>query len=122
VAAKFWIRAGALLVLAALLVLPESGWAQGLPMVTASQGPRGTQYSITLQLLALMTVLTLLPSLLLMMTSFVRIIIVMSLLRQALGTGQTRPIWCWWAWPCSCRFLSCSRCSPTSIKTQSCPS
>jgi flagellar biosynthetic protein FliP len=91
VAAKFWIRAGALLVLAALMVLPESGWAQGLPMVTASQGPRGTQYSITLQLLALMTVLTLLPSLLLMMTSFVRIIIVMSLLRQALGTGQTPP-------------------------------
>ncbi len=90
-AAKFWIRAGALLVLAALMVLPESGWAQGLPMVTASQGPRGTQYSITLQLLALMTVLTLLPSLLLMMTSFVRIIIVMSLLRQALGTGQTPP-------------------------------
>ena len=38
-----------------------------------------------------MTVLTLLPSLLLMMTSFVRIIIVMSLLRQALGTAQTPP-------------------------------
>lgn len=79
----------ALVVLAALV--PDPLWAQGLPMVTASQGPRGTQYSITLQLLALMTVLTLLPSLLLMMTSFVRIIIVMSLLRQALGTGQTPP-------------------------------
>jgi flagellar biosynthetic protein FliP len=38
-----------------------------------------------------MTVLTLLPSLLLMMTSFARIIIVMSLLRQALGTAQTPP-------------------------------
>jgi flagellar biosynthetic protein FliP len=38
-----------------------------------------------------MTVLTLLPSLLLMMTSFVRIIIVLSILRQALGTGQTPP-------------------------------
>ena len=38
-----------------------------------------------------MTTLTLLPSLLLMMTSFVRIIIVMSILRQALGTGQTPP-------------------------------
>ena len=49
------------------------------------------QYSLTLQLLALMTVLTLLPSLLIMMTSFVRIIIVMSLLRQALGTAQTPP-------------------------------
>jgi flagellar biosynthetic protein FliP len=46
---------------------------------------------LTLQLLALMTTLTLLPSMLLMMTSFVRIIIVLSLLRQALGTGQTPP-------------------------------
>jgi flagellar biosynthetic protein FliP len=44
-----------------------------------------------LQLLALMTTLSLLPSLLLMMTAFVRIIIVMSILRQALGTGQTPP-------------------------------
>jgi len=73
------------------LVLPELAWAQGVPMITTSQGPRGTQYSVTLQLLALMTALTLLPSLLLMMTSFVRVIIVMSLLRQALGTGQTPP-------------------------------
>jgi flagellar biosynthetic protein FliP len=46
---------------------------------------------LSLQLLALMTTLTLLPSMLLMMTSFVRIIIVLSLLRQALGTGQTPP-------------------------------
>jgi len=38
-----------------------------------------------------MTVLTLLPSILIMMTSFVRIIIVMSLLRQAIGTAQTPP-------------------------------
>ncbi len=75
----------------ASLLIPDWAAAQGLPMVTATQGPRGTQYSITLQLLALMTALTLLPSLLLMMTSFVRIIIVMSLLRQALGTGQTPP-------------------------------
>ena len=74
-----------------VLAMPLQSWAQGLPMVTTTQGPRGTQYSITLQLLALMTTLTLLPSLLLMMTSFVRIIIVMSLLRQALGTGQTPP-------------------------------
>ena len=64
----------------------------GLPIVNmVDDGSGGTQYSLTLQLLALMTVLTLLPSLLLMMTSFVRIIIVMSLLRQALGTAQTPP-------------------------------
>jgi len=37
------------------LVLPELAWAQGVPMITTSQGPRGTQYSVTLQLLALMT-------------------------------------------------------------------
>jgi flagellar biosynthetic protein FliP len=80
-----------LLLLLALSLIPEAAFAQGLPALTTSQGPRGTQYSITLQLLALMTVLTLLPSFLLMMTSFVRIIIVMSLLRQALGTGQTPP-------------------------------
>ena len=74
-----------------VLAMPEQSWAQGLPMVTTTQGPRGTQYSITLQLLALMTTLTLLPSLLLMMTAFVRIVIVLSILRQALGTGQTPP-------------------------------
>ena len=63
-----------------------------LPVVNMiDDGSGGTKYSLTLQLLALMSVLTLLPSLLLMMTSFVRIIIVFSLLRQALGTAQTPP-------------------------------
>lgn len=60
-------------------------------MVNVTGSGKETQYSLSLQLLALMTTLTLLPSLLLMMTSFVRIIIVMSILRQALGTGQTPP-------------------------------
>ena len=64
----------------------------GMPIVNmVDTGDGNTQYSLTLQLLALMTALTLLPSLVLMMTSFVRIIIVMSLLRQALGTAQTPP-------------------------------
>ena len=48
----------------------------------------GTEYSLSLQLLLLMTVLALLPSILILMTSFTRIIIVLSLLRQALGTAQ----------------------------------
>ena len=73
------------------IVLAEPVFAQGLPVVTVSGTGAQQQYSLTLQLLALMTVLTLLPSIVLMMTSFVRIIIVMSLLRQALGTGQTPP-------------------------------
>ena len=59
----------------------------GLPIINMTDdGVGNTEYSLTLQLLALMTALTLLPSVVLMMTSFVRIIIVMSLLRQALGT------------------------------------
>jgi len=71
----------------------SSAFAQaGLPIVNmVDDGTGGTEYSLTLQLIALMTLLTLLPSLLLMMTSFVRIIIVLSLLRQALGTAQTPP-------------------------------
>ena len=63
-----------------------------LPLVNITEDPSGaTEYSLTLQVLILMTVLTLLPSLLIMMTSFVRVIIVMSLLRQAIGTAQTPP-------------------------------
>ncbi|MDD5214963.1 MAG: flagellar biosynthetic protein FliP, partial [Methylococcales bacterium] len=48
----------------------------------------GQTYSVTLQILVLMTLLTLLPAMLLTMTAFTRIMIVFSLLRQALGTGQ----------------------------------
>ncbi len=84
---NFWRHVGVLV----LLVLPLAAWSQGLPLLNVTGGAKGTQYSLTLQLLALMTTLSVLPSLLLMMTSFVRIIIVMSLLRQALGTGQTPP-------------------------------
>ena len=79
------------LLLVGLLVMAPWAQAQGIPMLNVSNAKGGQQYSLTLQLLALMTTLTLLPSMLLMMTSFVRIIIVLSLLRQALGTGQTPP-------------------------------
>ncbi len=65
--------------------------ADALPIVTVIEEEGATQYSLTLQLLALMTLLSLLPALLLGLTSFVRIIIVLSLLRQALGTMQTPP-------------------------------
>lgn len=47
------------------------------------------KFSVNIQLLALMTVLTLLPAVILMMTSFTRVIIVLSILRQALGMPQT---------------------------------
>ena len=88
---KTWLRwRWAALALMAVL-LPAVAWAQGIPLVNVSSSGKDMQYSLSLQLLALMTTLSLLPSLLLMMTSFVRIIIVMSILRQALGTGQTPP-------------------------------
>jgi flagellar biosynthetic protein FliP len=55
-------------------------------------GAGGTQnWSMSLQVLALMTALTMLPAILLMMTSFTRIIIVLSFLRQALATQSTPP-------------------------------
>ncbi len=62
----------------------------GLPAITVEDTADGGQaYSLSLQVLALMTGLTLLPGLLLTMTSFTRIIIVLAILRQALGTAQT---------------------------------
>ena len=64
----------------------------GLPAIVTEQGTNGdVTYSLSLQILALMTAVTLLPSLVLGMTSFTRIIIVLSILRQALGTQQTPP-------------------------------
>ena len=54
-----------------------------------SNGQGGQSYTVTLQILALMTALSLLPALLLGMTSFTRIMVVLAILRQALGTGQT---------------------------------
>ncbi|MBX2858915.1 MAG: flagellar type III secretion system pore protein FliP [Cellvibrionaceae bacterium] len=61
-----------------------------LPALTVKTNPDGTQdYTITLQLLMLMTALTFLPAILMMMTSFTRIIIVFAILRQALGLQQS---------------------------------
>lgn len=63
----------------------------GVPAVHVKNNADGTQdYTVTLQILAVMTALTLLPSFLMMMTAFTRIIIVLSILRQALGL-QTAP-------------------------------
>lgn len=76
-----------------LMLMTTDAAAQSvIPILSAVQGQEGeTEYSVTLQLLGLMTVLTLLPSILLMMTSFTRIIIVLGLLRQAMGTASTPP-------------------------------
>lgn len=49
----------------------------------------GSSYSVSIQILMLMTLLTLLPAALLAMTSFTRVVVVLAILRQALGTAQT---------------------------------
>ncbi|MEO0998401.1 MAG: flagellar type III secretion system pore protein FliP [Pseudomonadota bacterium] len=80
--------------LAALVWLaPGVALAQAVPDTVTLDvpGSGGGQWSLSLQVLIGMTVLTLLPALVLSMTSFVRIVIVLSILRQALGTAQTPP-------------------------------
>ena len=82
-----WLLAGI------ALVLPLWALAQpGIPAFNSTPAPGGGQnYSLPLQTLILMTSLTFLPAALLMMTCFTRIIIVLSLLRQAIGTQSAPP-------------------------------
>ena len=54
-------------------------------------GPGGTSYSVPIQTLLFFTALSFLPAVLLMMTGFTRIVIVLSLMRQALGTQAAPP-------------------------------
>jgi flagellar biosynthetic protein FliP len=65
--------------------------APGIPAVVVQGAGGGQSYSLTLQLLILMTAVTLLPSIFLMMTAFTRIVIVLAILRQAIGAGQAPP-------------------------------
>ena len=74
------------------IAVTTAGLGAGLPALISSSGVDGsTSYSLSLQILALMTAMTLLPSIVLGMTSFTRVIIVLSILRQAMGTQQTPP-------------------------------
>lgn len=81
-----------LLVLAALL-LPALSWAQAaLPAITSTPGANGSQtWSLSIQTLALLTMMSFLPAMLMMMTGFTRIVIVLGLLRNAMGTGASPP-------------------------------
>jgi flagellar biosynthetic protein FliP len=87
--------AGPALLALALLLAGGAAFAQqpaggGLPLVIG-QGPQGTSYSVPIQTLLFFTALSFLPAVLLLMTSFTRIVIVLSLLRQALGTQAAPP-------------------------------
>lgn len=74
-----------------LCLLPMWGHAeQGLPAVKVVTNPDGSQeYTVSLQILFIMTALTLIPAALIMMTAFTRIIIVLAILRQAIGLQQS---------------------------------
>ena len=79
---------------AALALVPELAFSQngGIPAFTSSPTPDGGQsYTLSIQTLLMLTALTFLPAVLLLMTGFTRIIIVLSLLRQALGTPTSPP-------------------------------
>ena len=72
-----------------ILPLQSISAAEGLQAITVTTAASGEQsYSVSIQILILMTVLTMLPAALMMMTSFTRIIIVLSILRQAIGLMQ----------------------------------
>ncbi|MEQ6886923.1 flagellar type III secretion system pore protein FliP [Salicola sp. Rm-C-2C1-2] len=83
---RAWIS-GALLLLAPLLAQASPEGIPALSLTTTEDGEQ--QYSVTLQIVALMTALSFLPAALMMMTSFTRIIVTFAILRQAIGLQQT---------------------------------
>ena len=88
-----WIAVGTAVLAALLLADPALATPPGgaLDRAVNTLASDGRPLSLSLQILVLMSLLTVLPSLVLMMTSFTRIIIVLSILRQALGLQQTPP-------------------------------
>jgi flagellar biosynthetic protein FliP len=79
--------------LVAIALLLCCGWAaaQNLPLVTSSTSKTGTVYAVPVQTLLALTALSFLPAALMLMTSFIRILIVFSMLRQALGLQSMPP-------------------------------
>ncbi|MEH0387455.1 flagellar type III secretion system pore protein FliP [Vibrio mimicus] len=74
-----------------LVVCPTYAADNGLTILSVSDGATEQEYSVKLQILLLMTALSFLPAFILMATSFTRIVVVLAILRQALGLQQTPP-------------------------------
>ncbi|CAM5203869.1 flagellar biosynthetic protein FliP [Alishewanella longhuensis] len=68
-------------------ILADNGTLSALTVTTNADGSQS--YSVTLQVLAIMTALSFIPAMVIMMTSFTRIIVVLAILRQAIGLQQT---------------------------------
>jgi flagellar biosynthesis protein FliP len=90
-------RSLAILLIAVFLLIPVAVWAQGqvLPIPTIKIGVGEAkdpgEVSVLIQILILLTILSLAPAILIMMTSFTRLVVVFSFLRHALGTQQMPP-------------------------------
>lgn len=74
-----------------LALFPVWAAEPGIPFMNATQAAGGTAYSLSIQTLLFLSALSFLPAVLLMMTAFTRIVIVLSLLRQAIGVMQAPP-------------------------------
>jgi flagellar biosynthetic protein FliP len=91
---KLFALIAGLFFVAGLLFVPSQVWAQSLTLDLGGGKAAAGGTSVAgrvIQMVVLMTVLSLAPSILMMMTSFTRIIVVLSFLRTALGTQQTPP-------------------------------
>lgn len=91
-------KASLLLIVAAVTLLAGADWAAAadplsLPNVSLTLGGQNSPQGLAtaIQIVILLTILTLAPAILLMMTSFTRLVIVFSILRQALGVQQSPP-------------------------------
>ncbi|MFT5544999.1 flagellar type III secretion system pore protein FliP [Rheinheimera aquimaris] len=74
-----------------LMLLPALVQAQDMTVLSVRDADGGQDYSVKLQILLLMTALSLIPGMLMVLTSFTRIVIVLAILRQALGLQQSPP-------------------------------
>lgn len=84
----FWFS---VFITALIGLFPLFSWAQTLPLLSSQQGAAGTTYAVPVETVLALTALSFLPAALVLMTSFTRILIVFSLLRQALGLTSMPP-------------------------------
>nr|WP_139800611.1 flagellar type III secretion system pore protein FliP [Geothermobacter hydrogeniphilus] len=82
-----------ILFILAILLIPPAAHAQGLPTITFGIGEASSpgEVSTALQILVVLTILSIAPAILLMTTAFTRIVVVLSFVRQAMGTQQMPP-------------------------------
>ena len=93
-AIPLWSGVGIFLLgLAVFFFCPDGALAQGLPKISlqVEEAEQGGDAAVSLKIIFLLTILSLAPSILIMMTSFTRIVVVLSFLRTAMGTQQMPP-------------------------------